>query len=109
MRPRVRRVSEADSSEMIGEPYPAALILVDAKYLSDYRFRVWFKDGFTREIDMDGDLDGQVFQALKDKSFFAQMRFDAEIETAVWPNGTDLGPEFLRWGPHRADGCECGN
>lgn len=29
--------------------------LVDAKYVSDYKFRVWFADGFTREIDMDGE------------------------------------------------------
>ena len=87
----------------------AAARLVDAKYISGYKFRVWFADGFTREIDMDGDLEGPVFRAMKDKSVFAQLRFDPEGNTVVWPNGTDLAPEFLRWGSHCEDGCECGN
>ena len=93
----------------MGEPFPATQILVDARYLDGYRFQVWFADGFTRVIDMDGDLEGEVFQALKDESVFAQLWFDAEARTLVWPNGTDLATEFLRWGPHTEVDCECGH
>ena len=84
------------------------LRLIDAKFVSDYKFRVWFADGFTREIDMDGELEGPVFQALKDKAVFARLRFDPRGRTVVWPNGTDLAPEFLRWGPHTGPDCPCG-
>jgi hypothetical protein len=71
-------------------------------------FEAQFADGFKREVDMDGDLWGEVFEPLKDISLFSQVRFDPEERTAVWPNGADVSPEFLRWGPHRPHGCACG-
>src|SRR6185503_7413219 len=77
------------ATELVGEPYPLALIPVDAKFLHDYTFRVWFADGFVRDVDMDGELEGEVFRPLKDKTAFARLRFDAEHDTVVWPNGAD--------------------
>jgi hypothetical protein len=78
------------------------------EHLHDFVLRVTFKDGFQRDVDMTGELSGPIFEPLRDPAFFAQGRFDSEVGTIVWPNGADLAPEFLRWGPHRAKGCPCG-
>jgi hypothetical protein len=95
--------------ELVGEPYPPEIIVVGARYLDGYRFLVQFADGFSREVDMTDELDGEVFEPLRDQQLFAALKFDEEAQTVVWPNGTDLAPEFLRWGPHQESGCECGH
>ena len=46
--------------------------------------------------------------ALRSPAAFAQGFFNEEYGTVTWPNGADLSPEFLRWGPHKKEGCECG-
>jgi len=99
------------TAELIGPgPYPPELVLTYAQYLEGYRFRVWFADGFVRDIDMTDELDGPVFEALRDPKIFSALRYDSELESVVWPNGADLATEFLRWGPHKDDGtCECGH
>ena len=74
----------------------------------DYVLLVTFVDGFQREVDLTDRLEGPVFEPLRDPAFFSQARFDDEVGTVVWPNGADLAPEFLRWGPHKAQGCGCG-
>ncbi|MDX2073853.1 MAG: DUF2442 domain-containing protein [Alphaproteobacteria bacterium] len=69
--------------------------LTDATYAGDYRIHVVFKDGVNADIDVSDQLWGEVFEPLKDQSFFRQLRFDNEIRTVVWPNGADMAPEFL--------------
>ncbi len=78
------------------------------RFVRGYTIAVAFADGFEREVDLADELTGEVFGPLRDKALFAQVRFDPEIGTAVWPNGADLAPEFLRWGPHLSKGCPCG-
>lgn len=78
------------------------------RFIRDYTIAVTFADGFEREVDLSDYLTGEVFSPLRDKALFKQVRFDPEITTAVWPNGADLAPEFLRWGPHLPKGCPCG-
>ena len=38
------------------------------------------------------ELDGEVFEPLRDPDYFARFTVD---ETLVWPNGADFAPEFL--------------
>jgi hypothetical protein len=52
-------------------------------------------DGTSREVDLMGDLHGQIFEPLADPAFFAQVRVDDELGTAAWPNGADLDPLLL--------------
>ena len=69
--------------------------LKEAKYLGGHRIRVVFEDGVAGEVDLADELWGEVFEPLRDLSRFAQMRFDADLGTVVWPNGADFAPEFL--------------
>lgn len=66
------------------------------KYLQDYKIWVVFDDGCAGEVDLEGALNGPVFEPLKDTAYFRQATVDPELETVVWPNGADLAPEFLR-------------
>jgi hypothetical protein len=71
------------------------LLVTDARYLGDYRVWVMFSDGTSGEVDLSSRLHGPVFEPLKDLALFSKVRFDAEADTIVWPNGADLAPEFL--------------
>ncbi len=71
------------------------LHITEAKYLKDYKVQVVFNDGKRGVADLSGVLHGPVFDPLKDKKFFAQLRVDQEMETITWPNGADLAPEFV--------------
>jgi len=72
------------------------LWVTDAKYLGDYRVWLAFSDGTAGEANLIERLHGHMFEPLRDKAMFAQVKFDAEADTIVWPNGADLAPEFLK-------------
>jgi len=67
----------------------------EAKYLHDYTVWIRFNDGAEGEMDLEPELEGEVFGPLRDKELFRRFRVDPEIETLVWENGADLAPEFL--------------
>lgn len=69
--------------------------LINVNYVRDYIIHVAFKDGLEADIDVSDQLWGEVFEPLKDKSYFQQLRFDSETHTVVWPNHADLAPEFI--------------
>ncbi|SMN00855.1 hypothetical protein SPONL_1591 [uncultured Candidatus Thioglobus sp.] len=64
-----------------------------AKYISDYKISLSFNDGFKGEIDLEPELSGEIFQPLKDVSFFKS--FILNGHTLSWSNGADFAPEFL--------------
>ena len=41
-----------------------------AKYIDDYRVQLSFNDGSNGEVDLANELNGEIFEPLKDKSFF---------------------------------------
>lgn len=67
----------------------------EAKYLHDYVVWLRFNDGAEGEIDLETELDGEMFAPLRDKRKFRSLRVDPELGTIVWENGADLAPEFL--------------
>ena len=69
--------------------------VTDVKLVRDFVVWVRFNDGSEGEVDLSGELDGPIFEALKDPKVFAQVRLDPDVHTLVWPNGADLAPEFL--------------
>jgi hypothetical protein len=60
-----------------------------------YVLELTFKDGTRQEIDVAGELYGDIFEPLKDPSFFARVALDDETGAIYWPNGADFSPEFL--------------
>jgi len=71
------------------------LHITEAKYLCDYKVEVFFNDGKRGIADLSEAIKGPVFEPLKEKSFFAQLTVDKELETIAWPNGADLAPEYI--------------
>ena len=67
----------------------------EAKHLHDYVLWLRFNEGAEGEIDLDRELEGEVFGPLKDPQMFQKFHVDPELETVVWENGADLAPEFL--------------
>ena len=67
----------------------------EASAIGKFSVRVRFNTGESFEIDLEGKLVGKVFEPLKDPLYFQQLRVNPELDTIVWPNGTDLAPEFL--------------
>jgi hypothetical protein len=65
-----------------------------AKYLDGYKVWLAFNDGAEGEIDLSSELYGEIFEPLKDVSYFKS--FTLEGHTLSWSNGADFAPEFLR-------------
>ena len=61
----------------------------------DYSLELFFSDGTSREVDLEPELYGELFEPLRDPAFFAQVAVDEELGTVTWPNGADFSPEFL--------------
>jgi hypothetical protein len=55
-----------------------------------------FNDGNEGEVDLGSELEGPIFEPLREVARFAEVRVDPDLRTIVWPNGADFAPEFLR-------------
>ena len=69
--------------------------LSEAKYTAGYKTSLKFEDGAEGVIDLEEELWGEVFEPLKDKELFKQVRLDRGLNTICWDNGADFAPEFL--------------
>jgi hypothetical protein len=70
--------------------------------LHDYTLRIGFSDGSSRDVDLEQELWGPMFEPLREPEEFRKVAVDPELGTIVWPNGADLDPDVLR-GDHAAD------
>ena len=73
----------------------ALVRILDARYVRDYVVWLRFSDGLAGEADLSAELDGPVFEPLRDPAVFRCVRLHPELHTIVWPNGADFAPEFL--------------
>jgi len=69
--------------------------VIEVRYLHDYTIWVRFDDGTSGEVDLAGELDGPVFEPLRDLEYFRQVSIPPDLGTIAWPNGADFAPEFL--------------
>ena len=69
--------------------------VVEARYVSGSIIWLRFSDGVAGEIDLAGELEGEVFEPLRDPAVFRSFTLHPELHTIVWPNGADFAPEFL--------------
>lgn len=79
------------------------LHIIEASYISDYTVAVIFNNGKQGQADLSQLLYGPVFAPLQDKTVFAQLRVDDELETLIWPNGADVAPEFVYYQAFKDD------
>ena len=70
--------------------------VVEARYVSGHTVWLRFNDGAEGEVDLASELNGPIFEPLRDPHFFRQLSVHPELRTVVWPNGADFAPEFLR-------------
>ena len=68
--------------------------VTQAKYIEEYKVWLSFNDGAEGEIELTSEMHGEVFEPLKDKTFFKPFTLDGH--TLSWSNGADFAPEFLR-------------
>lgn len=70
--------------------------IVEARPLEGYRLYLRFEDGAEGLVDISQHItfDG-VFEPLRDRAYFQQVRVDAGSGTICWPNGADLDPDVL--------------
>ncbi|MDI6716509.1 MAG: DUF2442 domain-containing protein [Actinomycetota bacterium] len=68
--------------------------VIKAKYIKDYKIWLAFNDGAEGEVDLSTELEGEIFEPLKDVSFFKNFKIIGH--TLAWENGADFAPEFLR-------------
>ena len=68
------RVNEATGARWI-------LHIKEAKYLHDYVIWLRFNDGTEGEIDLSGELEGEIFGSLRDLNKFKSFKVDPVLET----------------------------
>ena len=69
------------------------LEITHASYINDYMLSLKFNDGAEMTVDLENELNGSVFNPLKDKSEFR--KFSIGFNTIEWENGADFAPEYL--------------
>ena len=69
--------------------------VVEARYVGRFTVHLRFADGTEGDVDLERELDGEVFEPLKNPSYFRQFSVNTELHTLTWPNGADFAPEFL--------------
>jgi hypothetical protein len=69
--------------------------VTSVEVLDGYRLHLEFADGKSGPIDLAAELYGPLFEPLRDRKRFAEVKVDHECGTIVWPNGADFAPEWL--------------
>lgn len=68
-------------------------VVTHAEYISDYKLNIAFDNGEIKQVDCAPWLRGEVFEPLKDMSYFR--KFFVDGWSISWPNGADIAPETL--------------
>lgn len=71
------------------------LHVISVRHVEGCKLEVTFDDAAVKEVDLKDELYGEVFEPLKDISYFKQVKVNKETNTVEWPNGADFAPEFL--------------
>ena len=69
--------------------------VIHAEHLGSHRLRLVFDNGLVREIDFSNQLEGAMFEPLRDEEFFSEVEVDPDTHTITWPNELDIDAEVL--------------
>lgn len=74
----------------------ANIDVIEVKVLNDYKLHLTFDDGVSGDVDISKLVSFKgVFERLKDRKFFSEVRVNRDIGTICWENGADLSPTLL--------------
>ena len=65
------------------------------EFVKKFQLRLTFSNGSVRDVDLEKELYGEIFEPLKVQNEFDQAFLNQETGTIEWPNGADFAPEFL--------------
>lgn len=65
------------------------------RYLDKYRLHLTFNNQRVKIVDLQNEIEGEIFEPLAEISFFRQVYLNDETGTTEWPNGADFAPKFL--------------
>jgi len=71
------------------------LHVMGLNYLDKYRLSLTFNNHVVKIVDLQNELEGEIFEPLVELPFFRQVYLNDETGTIEWPNGADFAPEFL--------------
>jgi len=69
--------------------------VTEARYVKGHTLWLHFSDGLEGKVDLSEELEGPVFESLRDTKVFRTFQLHPELHTVIWPNGADFAPEFL--------------
>ena len=69
------------------------LEILKAVYLDSYRILLTFNNGETKTVDLQNELNGEVYAPLHQLNYFKN--FHLKYNTIEWENGADYAPEYL--------------
>jgi hypothetical protein len=67
--------------------------VTNASYVKDFIIHFKFNNGIEKDINLETELWGEVFEPLKDLNLFKNFKLNKW--TIEWENGADFSPEFL--------------
>jgi hypothetical protein len=70
------------------------LKIISFLIVEPFKIKITFNNSETRIVDLAEELDGEVFEPLKDSEFFKRA-YLTEWNVIEWPNGADFAPEYL--------------
>jgi len=71
------------------------LHVTEVTHLGEYKLRLKFNDGTIKDVNLKGELYGEVFEPLKDVEMFKRVKVNQDTNTIEWETGADFAPEFL--------------
>ena len=69
--------------------------VIAAQWIENFKVLVTFDDHVQKTVVLEGQLEGPIFEPLRDVEYFKTVHLDSDIETIVWDNGANIAPEFL--------------
>jgi Protein of unknown function (DUF2442) len=69
--------------------------ITSAKVVGPHSWELTFDDGLRKRVNLRPELNGVIFEPLRDPKYFARVSVDPDSRTVTWPNGADFAPDFL--------------
>jgi len=69
------------------------LWITKAEYVSDFKIKLSFNNGFIGIVNLKDSLNAKIFQPLRDKKYFKT--FKQNSWTIEWDCNVDFAPEYL--------------